>query len=1047
MNRHHLGAWSLGVDDEHFVAALAALGVLAAFDRTVAGLAVEPQQRQQIAAVDAAGETESVPALVALLATIATSCATRSLLEWQAPAAPTAGARSPAGLRQWPSAAHLADAWKHFTASEPFVRLVAVDETGNEGQLLDFVEALSRDAAHVAGVHRRAPWTPEQPTQWRWPFTVALLPGDPLGEHLLAGGRDDGRSSEGARFVTASRRTPHVEVLALGQPLPRALARVLETAAPPRCALAVVAGFGPDSPARSAPLVRALAARVQADGVVVVPASSAERLSNALAQLAEKMASGCPLDIALMRSMAPGHVAWLGEKLIEISERAPARQAAAAPRAPLPSGGTAPQAREERRHEPRVPHAPAPPAPPPPQWHVPSRSPTSGEKAQRNSDLPEERPRFRPSGAPRPPQPAPMPRPASPLATPPKTGAPSWWRWPFERRREVDGVQGSRPAPPPASAPPASAPRASAPRAPAPPAARPPPAASPGHTARGRPADAEQRPARHLQQRSLRMAANDALEPIHDGYVRGEPVMLCVRIGTPDDATWDSVSTPFPEHELPKDRDTHTLQVVVHEPRQFDEPMLREITLPRAGPSTEAEFVFTPRSSGVFDARISVLHRGRVLQTARLRTRVRKKPGERGDGIALLDEAQVRPDWSDLGARRRFDLAMVLNHGDTDGLPRLTAVAERRAWATSLEGLSEPLLQLNEALSDAAHSVADHADGLDQGENPQLLVRLARIGADLYSALCLDQFVELVHGGFDPRDDALTHIQVVSARADAVVPIEFFYDYPPPAPDATKVCPGFRDALKTGSCPPDCAGRADPAAHVCPMGFWGLRKVIERHVYSPTLDPDDAEVVIQSEPAEGRDRLDLGRCAVLGFSAQVPKDARTPLLAMLSPRFGDATLEAATWKAWKETVGLRKPALLVAFPHNEGRRQDLKLEIGGDFLPTLRLERDYIRPEGAPPPLVFLLGCDVAGTAEPFSNHIRYFRQAGAAAVISTTATVFGEHAVTVGSKILARLLRAGGADADQLGELILDARREAMLESLPMALCIVAFGDADWRL
>jgi len=932
MDRHHLGTWSLGVDDERFVAALAALGVLAAFDRAVAGQTVEPPWMQRIAAIDAAVGTETVPALVALLTTIATSSAMHRLLAWQAPVAPAAGARTPAGLQRWPSAAHLADAWKAFTANERFVRLVAVGEVGNEAQALDYVEALSRGAAHVAGVHARAPWSPERPTQWRWPFTVAVLPGDPLVERLVGSEKDEGQSSEGARFVIASRRTPRVELLALGQSLPLALAHVLGTAAPPRCALAVVAGFGNESPTRSAPLVRALATRVQADGVVVVPATSEERLSSALANLAEQMARGCPLDIALMRSMEPGHVAWLGEKLIEISERVPERQAAAAPTA-------------------------------------------------------------------RPPQPAPMPVPAPSVPMP-------------------------RPAPPPA--------------------------APSRHTARSRRADDVQRPARHLQQRSLRKTAGDALEPIHDGYVRGEPVMLLARIGTPDDAAWDSVPTPLPEHELPKDRDTHTLQIVVHEPLQFDEPMLREITLPRAGPSNEAQFVFTPRSSGAFDARISVLHRGRVLQTARLRTQVRDRRNELAgsDPIRLLDEAQVRADWSDLGARRRFDLAIVLNHGDLDGMPRLIAVAERRAWATSLEGLSEPLLQLNEALSDAAHSIADHADGLDQGENPQLLVRLARIGADLYSALCLDQFVELARGGFDPRDDALTHIQVVSARADAVVPIEFFYDYPPPAPEATKVCPGFRDALKTGKCPPDCAGRADPSAHVCPMGFWGLRKVVERHVYSPALGkPDGAEVVIQSEPAEGRDRLDLGRCAVLGFSTQVPKDARTPLLAMLTPRFGDATLEAATWNAWKEAIGQRKPALLVAFPHNEGRRQDLKLEIGGDFLATLRLPRDYVRPEGAPPPLVFLLGCDVAGTAESFSNHIRYFRQAGAAAVISTTATVFGEHAVTVGSKILARLLRAAGADADQLGELILDARREAMLESLPLALCIVAFGDADWRL
>ncbi len=1005
MDRRHLGAWSLGVDDERFVAALAALGVLAAFDR-------------------AAGEADAtVTALVALLKTAASAPrATHGLLAWQVPHAPAAGARPPAGLRQWPPAAHLADAWKTFATSESPVRLAAVDELGNEGQALDFVEMLSHDTAPLAGVHARAPWKPERPTQWRWPFTVTTLPGDPLGPRLAEEEQKDSQPTGSTRFVTASRRTPRVEVLAFGQPLTRALARVLETAAPPRCALAVVAGFGADSPARSATLVRALAACVQADGVVVVPTTSAERLANAIAHLAERMASGCPLDVALMQSMEPGHVAWLGQRLIEISERSPARQAASA----RPSGPTSGAA---------APRAPVQPQPP-----IPPHGATPGQTVQRSLDLSKWRLRLRPLQAPTPSHgttPGQTVQRNSPLSQ-------SLPRW-----RPV-GPQGP---PPPAARPPAAprsaAPPPAAPQPAAPPSAARPPAARPRQAARSaRPDDDEQLPARYLQQRSLRQTSGGELEPIRDGYVRGEPVLLCVRIGAPDDERWDSATTPFPEHELPKDRDTHTLQVVVHEPDQFGAPMLREITLPRAGPSTEAEFIFTPRSSGVFDARISVLHRGRVLQTARLRTRVRKKPGERGDGIALLDEAQVRPDWSDLGARRRFDLAMVLNHGDTDGLPRLTAVAERRAWATSLEGLSEPLLQLNEALSDAAHSVADHADGLDQGENPQLLVRLARIGADLYSALCLDQFVELAHGGFDPRDDALTHIQVVSARADAVVPIEFFYDYPPPAPAANKVCPGHRDALKTGRCPPDCAGRADPAAYVCPLGFWGLRKVVERHVYSPALGkPDGAEVVIQSEPAEGRDRLDLGRCAVLGFSAQVPRDARTPLLALLSPRFAGATLEAATWDAWKETIGKRKPALLVAFPHNEGRRQDLRLEIGGDFLATLRLPREYVRPEGAAPPLVFLLGCDVAGTAEAFSNHVRYFRQAGAAAVISTTATVFGEHAVTVGAKILARLLRAGGAEADQLGELILDARREAMLDSLPMALCIVAFGDADWRL
>ncbi len=972
-------AWSAALDDEHFAAALAALGVLVALDRDAGARRTTLAGRA--AAVNAARtDDEASVALAELLRTVQHGKAAASIaLDWRVPPAPDATRKPPAGLRQWPDAERLAGAWQVFSSKGPALRL-AVRQGASQARALDFAALLSRSGAGLDGVYVAAAWKHE-PTAWRWPIRIGALPGDPLGEGLAALlPKDDAV----ARFVTDPAAEACVEVLALGEPPPRALARANGCTPSPRCALALVAEADGGPPSRSAPSLRKLAARLQAGGVALAPCDSVERLAELLSDFVSEMLRGRPLDVALTRSLGAGAVAWLDPRLIDASRRLEA--AMAGPR----TGGARPPAKS----------APAPtptPAPTPASAPATRARATSAEAASNRDSLLDRR-----------------------------FGAPSQPRDPrqvFEhlRRRSMQASPGAT-------------------RERMLEAVRKQVAARSRHAGEG--------PARHLQQRSMRRVGR-ASKDIRDGYVVGEAVRLLVRIGSPADADWNSAPRPFPEHELPKDRDEHSLQVVVHEPQQFDEPMLRELVLPRSGPSSEAEFLFRPRRAGEFDARISVLHNGRVLQTARLRTSVvaqRSQLASAG-GIALLDETQVRHDWSDLGRRRRFDLAMVLNH-TADGLPRLTAVAERRAWATNLDGIRDPLLQLNAALSDAARSVADHADGLDQGENPQLLVRLARIGADLYSALCLDQLVELTEGGFDPRADTLTHIQVVSARADAVVPIEFFYDLPPPAADAKRVCPRYREALRSGRCPQDCEGRADPAAHVCPMGFWGLRKVIERHVYSPRLGrPDDAELVIQAEPAAGRDRIELGRCAVLGFSRQVPKTASAPLLELLSARFADATLEAADWKAWKQAIGQHKPALLVAFPHNEGRQQDIRLEIGGDFLSTLRLARDYVRPEGAAPPLVFLLGCDVAGTAESFSNHVRYFRQAGAAAVISTTAAVFGEHAVAVGSKILSRLLRAGGEDADQLGELILDARREALLDSLPMALCIVAFGDADWRL
>ena len=52
-----------------------------------------------------------------------------------------------------------------------------------------------------------------------------------------------------------------------------------------------------------------------------------------------------------------------------------------------------------------------------------------------------------------------------------------------------------------------------------------------------------------------------------------------------------------------------------------------------------------------------------------------------------------------------------------------------------------------------------------------------------------------------------------------------------------------------------------------------------------------------------------------------------------------------------------------------------------------------------------------------------------------------------VGEAIVARLIQTAEPDKIRIGEAIRDAKRAALLDSVPMALCVVAFGDADWRL
>lgn len=554
------------------------------------------------------------------------------------------------------------------------------------------------------------------------------------------------------------------------------------------------------------------------------------------------------------------------------------------------------------------------------------------------------------------------------------------------------------------------------------------------------------RVARHLQQRSYRRVGGRFTRE-RRGYVAGEAVLVRFFIG-PLRKQVTAAPTAFPENELPAGQIEHSLQLILHEPQHFERPMLGEIVLPPAGDSNPAEFIFVPRSAGDFSARLTVLHRGRVLQTvflcapvveaADLLAATEKK-------IALLDEAMVREDWSELASRRRYDMALVLDQSPS-GQAQLTGVAGRRAWATDLSSIEEPVRAINDLISSVASKVADHADGLDQGDNPALLVQLARVGADLYSSLYVDQLQELNAGGLDVGSESLTHIQVLTTRADAVVPIEFFYDYPPPDEDA-QVCPQHQAALRSGECAKDCARLSAPARYVCPLGFWGLKKVIERHFFNAALGkPDGAELVILAEPAAGRSHLDPRAGVLLAHSQEIAEDEVRDLIATLDKSLPGKLVVAHDWDEWKRGV-MERPGLLLAFPHNEGTRQNVRLEIGGALLPTLRLPAEYVRSPDAPPPLVMLLGCDTASTAEDYANHVRYFRQAGAAVVVSTIATVFGPQAVAVGEKIVKRLVGGEEGKFSRLGELIRDAKREALGESVPMALCVVAFGDADWQL
>ncbi|MGE4072182.1 MAG: hypothetical protein AB7E72_13515 [Lysobacterales bacterium] len=548
------------------------------------------------------------------------------------------------------------------------------------------------------------------------------------------------------------------------------------------------------------------------------------------------------------------------------------------------------------------------------------------------------------------------------------------------------------------------------------------------------------RAARFLQQQS-RIVIDGAIRPAFNGFIVGTQCQVLVRIG-PESSTWQGLRQAFPDSSLPY-ADSWTLRVWLTEPEQLQAPMHLDIELRVDGPSQTAQFEFAPKLPGRFDARLTVTHRGRVLQTARFLAGVRENENQPAAADAeprLTELLPVREHIGDLDQRRPFDLAFVTNHV-SNGQPRAVALAEDHAWISDIGGALKAVETLNNSLSKVAKLVADYADGLDGELGRELMVDLARQGAELQRMLVSQQLWN-AHN----RPDVAEHeyIQIISTRNDhEPVPFEFIYDYEIPA-RAAKPCAHWRNALTDGACPGTCRGGGEFV--VCPMGFWGMRKVIERHQLRADLATTGREFLLQSEPGRESSELTIGTDVLVAASSRVQQADFDQVISSINSHSGKHARPAPDWTAWENVVRSSQPTFILSMPHTDGVASRISLEIGGIAREALDIRLRHVRAStNALPPLVALIGCDT-GTAHSYGEYLQIFRQHGAAVVLGTIATVFGGHAARVASLLADELYRES-EQAVRLGEALRNIKRRALLEGLFMPMCLVAYGDADWRL
>ncbi len=527
------------------------------------------------------------------------------------------------------------------------------------------------------------------------------------------------------------------------------------------------------------------------------------------------------------------------------------------------------------------------------------------------------------------------------------------------------------------------------------------------------------------------------------GFPMDTLATVAIRIGLPDERYQSAPGAPT---EFSQGNQFSNLTVWLTEPDQLDEPMQEVLRLPPFGSSKFCKFSFYPKKAGLFDGGVSVVHRGRVLQTARLLAAV-PSTEEKGspEGAPRFDEVHfVRQSMADLDHRRRFNLSIVTNH-TADSEPRMVALSERRAWVTNTSALKVPLKSINTLLSEVAGRAKTYVNGLDDETGRALLVQLARLGSQLHVALIGEQLARPTN---NPELAGEEYIQIVSTRSDGVIPFEFIYNFPLPDLKA-ELCPNWRSSLASGACAPNCELHSVPKhkTHVCPLGFWGQQKVIERHLYTPEHASDGKDLFLQSEPNRATSELTLRGSVVVASSKNVEDKGRELVASALAPFAFVKPALVNNWAEWKAAVISQKPALILSMPHADVALGEVSLEIGGVPMATIDIDGDYVKPEGSETsPIVVLLGCDTAEAIEDYSRHIQWIRSLGAAVVVATISTVAGLQAPTATARLARSIFNREGATFF-LGEAIREMRREALLANELIPLALVAYGDADWKI
>lgn len=463
------------------------------------------------------------------------------------------------------------------------------------------------------------------------------------------------------------------------------------------------------------------------------------------------------------------------------------------------------------------------------------------------------------------------------------------------------------------------------------------------------------------------------------------------------------------------------------------------IFIPRTGNSTKATFRFTTRSAGEsFEGTLFAYHQNRMIQSATIYGSVITASTEVSSVPPLeMDVSRpARTDFTDFRERSSFSSSIYFD--DQNGV--LGVSAEKAVNLNMQDALKNNVQGIRRAIEEAVRNIDDYPEDLTHENNVFLLTKLA-----LNGRLIFDNFLK-------GKMDFAGPIQIV-AQSTNFVPLDFVYTYPSPKEDA-ELCPGAVEGLQNGNCE-NCRvdQEADKSDYVCPFGFLGFSKIIERHA----LIPKSASIAhydyqLTSEPVGQRKLLPVLRKTIFSSATRVER-ASAGLIDRVAAKIRSisaTTVQVDNWEDWQSEVDTTRPDCLILLVHTEENKDFgiMQMEIGdGQFKLQPYINESVIYSKsGTEKPLVILIGCNTTDVEEAGFDFTSQFINKGAPVVLSNFTKIRGRQAGPIVIQLL-DFIRQNVDRTWTLGEIMLRLRQHLLSQGIMVSLALTTYGDADWQL